>query len=188
MPPKKAAAAGAGGASSIPAGKLQEMQQAVSQKDDAHTLRLLAAHPALLNAPLDASGRTALMHSAHNGRCNNVRALLRHGADVDAQTASGATAAWYAAAASKPTALRLLLRAGADPTAAVKEARGGWRSIFDVARCVGLRCAACVYCVRMSVFFCLGPFSSGTLTRPLCAHTCAGTRATRTCSRCWRPS
>lgn len=75
-----------------PAAKLQEFQRAVSQKDDNATLRLLREFPVLLDRHLDSSGRTGLMHAAHNGRCNPLRALLRRGAAVDIQTGSGATA------------------------------------------------------------------------------------------------
>ena len=79
-------------AAPIPASVLQEMTRAVASKQDTDTRRLLQSHPGLLNAPLDASGRTALMFAAHNGRCNPLQALLAHGAPVDSRSASGATA------------------------------------------------------------------------------------------------
>jgi hypothetical protein len=92
----QAAMAAAAAAAAIPSSKLTEMQRAASQKTDTDTLRLLAEYPGLLMAPLDASGRMALMFSAHTGRCKPLRALLQRGAPVDAQTLSGATAVSHA--------------------------------------------------------------------------------------------
>lgn len=93
------AAAGAAAAAPIPANILQEMLRAAAAKSDTDTLRFLRAHPGLLTAPLDSSGRTALMFAAHNGRCHPLRALLAQGAPVDARTTAGATAVRLLAAA-----------------------------------------------------------------------------------------
>ena len=75
--------------------------------------RLLAAH-ANANARL-LNGETVLMTCARAGEPKAVKALLMHGADVNAkETAHDQTALMWAAAQSHPDVVQLLVETGAD--------------------------------------------------------------------------
>ncbi len=62
-----------------------------------------------------ADGETVLMTSARSGKLDAVKALLNHGADVNAKEAyRGQTALMWAAAERHPEVVKLLLEHGAD--------------------------------------------------------------------------
>jgi ankyrin repeat protein len=78
--------------------------------------RLLEAGANVNLAP--ATGETPLMWCARTGALEAVKALLGHGATVDArETSAGQTALMWAVAARHPEVVRTLLDAGADPRA-----------------------------------------------------------------------
>ena len=63
----------------------------------------------------NAKGSTRLMQAAIDGELENVRDLLRRGADLNARDHMGRNPALYAAVGEEPETLRLLLEKGSDP-------------------------------------------------------------------------
>ncbi len=78
------------------------------------------------------AGGTALMWASRNSLLDLMKALLDHGADVNARDAQGRTALMWAAYLNHADAVRLLLRRGAD--AGLKDGRG--QTALSVARAV----------------------------------------------------
>ena len=115
--------------------RLQQQQQQVQQQDDKQSTRLLSAAQqnnaeqvqALIESGISATfsnsvGQTALHIAALWGNAEACAALLRHGAELDAQNAlSGATPLHMAASSNKDLSrrvecARLIVEAGADLT------------------------------------------------------------------------
>jgi ankyrin repeat protein len=76
---------------------------------------------------------TPLMSAAAGGRLDEVRDLLKSGADVNQQGALGITALIVAAGAGHLEVVKALLEAGADPNAAAGVVHGGFFSVLTVA-------------------------------------------------------
>jgi Ankyrin repeats (3 copies)/Ankyrin repeats (many copies) len=68
-----------------------------------------------------ANGWTALMHTAFNGRADNVQLLLQHGADVNAPALDNLTPLITASSRKHVHVVAVLLKAGADVNAAYKQ-------------------------------------------------------------------
>ena len=115
--------------------QLQQQQRRVLQQDDKQSVRLLSAAQqndaeqvrALVESGISATfantvGQTALHIAALWGNAEACAALLRHGADLNAQNAlSGATPLHMAASSNKDLSrrvecARLIVEAGADLT------------------------------------------------------------------------
>ena len=79
----------------------------------------------------DEEGNTSLMSAALDGQTETVKALLRNGADVDAQNLEGRTALMFAVINLRTDTVKTLLQFGADVNA---QARCG---------CTPLTLAAC---------------------------------------------
>jgi ankyrin repeat protein len=82
---------------------------------------LLVENPAGVNLTDRRGGVTPLMHAAALGSIDTMKALLDHGANVNARSAAGATALMWAAA--DPAKVRLLVERGADVKAASESGR-----------------------------------------------------------------
>ena len=80
---------------------------------------------------------TALMQAAESGDIDQVRGLLRNGADVNEARGSGHTALMLAAGRDHLEIVQTLLRAGANPNAIVFGRYGipGWAWMFAMNRC-----------------------------------------------------
>jgi ankyrin repeat protein len=76
---------------------------------------------------------TPLMRAADRGQLEEVRSLLKAGADVNEKDAIGLTALILAAGADHVDVVQALLAAGADPNAAGGVAHGGFFSVLTVA-------------------------------------------------------
>jgi uncharacterized protein len=72
----------------------------------------------------------SLVGSAKDGRLEDVRNLLKQGADVNARTGKGATALMWACFFGRMDVVKLLLKNGADVNA--KDARG-WTALMTTA-------------------------------------------------------
>jgi uncharacterized protein len=81
---------------------------------------------------LDRAGRTPLHYAAAQGIADEVRQLLRGGADPNAQDDNGWSPLHFAAQAVAAESATVLLEAGADPN--IRDRFGNtplWRAIFD---------------------------------------------------------
>jgi ankyrin repeat protein len=76
---------------------------------------------------------TPLMRAAARGQLEEVRSLLKAGADVNEKDAIGLTALILAASANHVDVVHALLEGGADPNAAGGVAHGGFFSVLTVA-------------------------------------------------------
>jgi ankyrin repeat protein len=74
-----------------------------------------------------------LMRAAAGGRLNEVRNLLKAGADVNEKGALGITTLMFAAGAGHLQVVKALVEAGADPNAAGGVVHGGFFSVLTVA-------------------------------------------------------
>jgi ankyrin repeat protein len=112
--------------------------QAASSRD-ARTLKILLDHGANAKFADEGLGFTALMYAAvsEGAPVENVKALIEHGADVNAKTVEGRTALDFALLQGDPAVVQLLQKAGAkegdaSPKPVVKpKAAGSARAAID---------------------------------------------------------
>ena len=80
---------------------------------------------------------TALMHAAEDGNIDQVRALLKSGANVNEAKGTGHTALMLAASRDHLEIVQILLKAGANPNAMISGRYGipGWAWMFAMNRC-----------------------------------------------------
>ena len=113
---------------------MQASEHTFSNDDvtNGHTGSILEEVDASGGSPLLAVCRAGLVRASPQRAAAMVRALLAHGADVNASVPQGYTPLYLAAANGTPEMLRLLVTAGADVNAA---AAGGWTPLHYCARC-----------------------------------------------------
>jgi uncharacterized protein len=96
-------------------------QAARSRKTD--LVQFLVDSGADANSREPGQGLTPLVSAVNSGSFENVRLLLRKGADADARDKSGRTALWYAAVSLNTGFITVLLEHGADVNARDNEGR-----------------------------------------------------------------
>lgn len=89
---------------------------------------LLLSRGTAPDTKVDSGGRTALMIAAGGGHTETVKALLDHGANINATTDDGRTALMDASGQGKPEVLRALLDRNPDISA---QARGGRTAMWS---------------------------------------------------------
>ncbi|KAF2795361.1 ankyrin repeat protein [Melanomma pulvis-pyrius CBS 109.77] len=95
---------------------------------------LLGSRKIDLSQTLDKHGCSALHCAAYGGKISTVRALIEHGAEVDAREGAGLTPLHKAVLRKMQGTVKVLLEFGADPLAVTK--RGA--SAIDLAMKDGL--------------------------------------------------
>src|SRR5262245_46129237 len=94
-------------------------------------LLMVVANATLVQAQNPDDGLTPLMRASEAGNVDDVRRLLKAGANVNEPIGSlGITALTVAAARGHLEVVKLLLNAGADPNAAGGVAHGGFVTVF----------------------------------------------------------
>ena len=91
--------------------------------DLASVIKLLDAHPDLLNAHFGKDQSSLLNTASFHKHIDVVKELLRRNADVNIFTAEHKTPLWDAADANSQDIVALLLEAGADPSIASSDGR-----------------------------------------------------------------
>jgi uncharacterized protein len=84
---------------------------------------LLLSRGVAPDTKVDSGGNTALMTASWQGHTETVKALLDHGADINARNDDGRTALMYASDRAKPELVRMLLDRNADVSARARNGR-----------------------------------------------------------------
>jgi len=117
------------------AGNRMPLRKGVCDERAETLIRLFCQYGANLNAAEGVKFCTPLHMAARRGNSDLARALIEHGASIEARDSNGETPLRRAVNCSQPAVARVLIAAGADPDSRCKRGRTPW----DAARTAEMR-------------------------------------------------